>query len=228
VSFSVASRRHRQSIKAKWRTVVARTKAAGSVREQLEALSARRRKFGAILCDPPWAFKTYNEKGRERCPDWKPSKGAPARHYEVMSLESIHALPVSRIAADNSCLFLWVTWPMLKDALAVMEAWSFSYKTCAFDWMKINKSGTPAIGTGYWTRANTEIVLLGTRGKPQRKSRSVPMAILEPRREHSRKPDCVHDRIRALVPGPRLELFGRRDVPGWTVIGDQTRKFNDG
>jgi N6-adenosine-specific RNA methylase IME4 len=77
------------------------------------------------------------------------------------------------------------------------------------------------IGCGYWTRSNTEPCLLATRGAPKRLNADVRMAIIAPRREHSRKPDEVHDRIERLVAGPYLELFARRPRPGWTVWGNE-------
>jgi len=88
---------------------------------------------------------------------------------------------------------------MLLHAFEVITAWGFTYKTCGFYWTKVDAIGNPFSGTGYWTRANTEPCLLATRGKPKRINADVAQAIIEPRREHSRKPDCVHDRI---VGGP--------------------------
>ncbi len=189
-------------------------------------------KFGAVLADPPWRFKTYNEAGRNRCPDWKTFKGSPSRHYETMSTEQICEMKIP--AADDSCLFLWISWPMLREALAVIEAWGFTYKTCAFAWIKTNHNripidddefGSVAIGTGYWTRSNSEVCLMATCGKPKRLNADVRQAIVEPRREHSRKPDCIHERIERLVAGPYLELFARHSRPGWTTWGNQSDHF---
>jgi N6-adenosine-specific RNA methylase IME4 len=190
--------------------------------------------FKAILADPPWRFKTYNEEGRKRCPDWKRFKGSPARHYETMSANEIAALPVAEVAADDAVLFMWISWPMLADAMSLIEAWGFTFKTCAFDWMKariqqidiFRDDADALMGMGYWTRANSEPCLLATRGKPKRLHADVRQGIIEPRREHSRKPDCVHARIERLVDGPYLELFARAQRPGWTVWGNEVGKFN--
>jgi N6-adenosine-specific RNA methylase IME4 len=189
--------------------------------------------FGAILADPPWRFKTYNEKGRNRCPDWRTFEGSPVRHYDTMSLQEIAALPVDAIAARDCVLFLWVSWPMLEDALKIIEAWKFTFKTCAFDWMKAHvkqidlfrEDGDALMGNGYWTRSNTEPCLLATRGKPKRLNRDVRMGILEPRREHSRKPDCTRERIERLVGGPYLELFARSERAGWSSWGNEVGKL---
>lgn len=178
--------------------------------------SLPRNHYGAILCDPPWAFKTWSNKGQERSAD---------NHYQTMDLWQIADLPVRALAADNCVLFLWSTWPMMPMALDLISDWGFTYKTCAFDWVKITAAGTPAIGMGYWTRSNSEPCLLATKGKPSRLKADVAQAILAIRREHSRKPEIVHQRIERLVAGPYLEIFARQQRPGWTTWGNETEKF---
>lgn len=175
-------------------------------------------RFGAILADPPWKFQTWSGKGEGR---------SASQHYDVMTVAQIARLPVASLAAEDCVLFLWGTWPMLPQVLQVMQAWGFTYKTCAFDWMKLSGSNIPSIGNGYWTRSNTEFCLLGTRGKPKRKHADVPMALLERRQEHSRKPWIVHHRIEALVDGPYLELFARQRRAGWEQWGNETGKFDE-
>ena len=150
-----------------------------------------------------------------------------------MSVEEITALLVASLAAENSVLFIWVSWPMLEHALRVIEAWGFKYKTCGFAWMKADASQVDMfpenypvrIGAGYWTRANSEVCLLATRGKPKRLNADVRQGIIAPRREHSRKPDGIHERIERLVAGPYIELFARQERPGWTAWGNETNKF---
>jgi N6-adenosine-specific RNA methylase IME4 len=185
--------------------------------------------YGAILADPPWRFRTYSEKGRSRAPDRKPFKGAAALHYDTMAIEDIRALPVGSLAADDCALFLWATWPFLFDALSVLPAWKFKYTTCAFAWTKAHAGQIEMfrddfdgqVGLGYWTRSNTEFCLLATRGEPKRLNADVRQAIIEPRREHSRKPDCVYGRIERLVAGPYIDLFARQRRTGWNCWGDQ-------
>jgi N6-adenosine-specific RNA methylase IME4 len=182
--------------------------------------------FAAILADPPWRFRTWNKATAVR--RTRRPKGFVELHYYTMTIEEIAAQPVGRHATSDSVLFLWVPWPLLQDGLRVMAGWGFRYKTCAFAWMKKNRNGEPFTGMGYWTRSNTEVCLLGTRGKPRRRGRDVKQAIFEPRREHSRKPDCVHERIERLVAGPYLELWARASTrPGWTFRGDEVEKFNE-
>lgn len=180
--------------------------------------------YGAILADPPWSFKTYSAKGEGR---------SAVQHYNTMDLEAIKALPVSQWAAPDCALFMWITFPTLPQALDVMRAWGFEFKTVAFLWTKTNKrhDGGPAargdffMGLGYWTRANGEACLLGTRGKPTRLARDVRQLIVSPVREHSRKPDEVRGRIQRLVPGPYLEMFARQRAPGWDAWGNEVDRF---
>lgn len=193
-----------------------------------------RNHFGAILADCPWRFKTFSEAGRNRCPDWKSFRGVAARHYDTMSMDEIMALPVADLAAPDCCLFMWISWPLLPEALELMKTWGFTYKTCAFSWIKGNAKQLeffqddikPALKLGYWTRSNSEVNILGIRGNPKRLAADVRQAIVEPAREHSRKPDCVHGRIERLVSGPYLELFARQSRPNWTVWGNQTTRFD--
>jgi N6-adenosine-specific RNA methylase IME4 len=122
---------------------------------------------------------------------------------------------------------------MLEQAMRVISAWGFTYKTCAFAWVKADVSTLDLFAEpkdadmtlGYWTRANSEVCLLATRGKPKRLNADVRQGIIEPRREHNRKPDCVPGRIERLVAGPYLELFARTTRPGWDSWGNQTDKF---
>lgn len=189
--------------------------------------------YGAILADPPWRFATWNKATAVQARGSKSTYKSATAHYNTMAAEEIAALPVREIAAENSVLFMWACWPMLKEAFELIDAWGFTYKTCAFDWMKAHTQqidifrddATASMGMGYWTRANSEPCLLATRGKVKRVHADVRQGIIEPRREHSRKPDCVHGRVERLVSGPYLELFARAPRTGWDVWGNQTDKF---
>lgn len=188
-------------------------------------------KFGAILADPPWRFETWGVGGRDRSADQHylqqaPDCGAAVSSFTTMTLDEICAMPVPEVAADDCCLFLWACCPLLREALQVMEAWGFDYRATAFSWAKVNQDGSPYMGLGYWTRGNVELCLFGKKGKPRRIAMDVPQLVLERRREHSRKPDCVHGRIERLVAGPYLELFGRQSRPGWVVWGNEATKFD--
>jgi N6-adenosine-specific RNA methylase IME4 len=137
------------------------------------------------------------------------------------------ALPTAELVAPDCVLFLWAIDPMLPEALEVIKAWGFVYKTTAFTWIKPCKTKAGfRIGCGYWTRANPESCLLATRGHPKRLHRDVPQLVVAPIREHSRKPAEIHARIERLVGGPYLELFARERVPGWDAFGDELGLFD--
>lgn len=179
---------------------------------------------GVLYADPPWSYKTWSAKGTGRSAE---------QHYSTMQASDIETLPVGELAAPDCVLFMWATWPTLKDAFRVIEAWGFCYKTCAFDWMKADVSTidlfpdpkSADIKLGHWTRSNSEPCLLATRGKPKRLDAGVRMGVIERARQHSRKPDCIYERIERLVAGPYVELFARTTRPGWSSFGNQTDKF---
>ena len=107
------------------------------------------KKYSIIYADPPWAYRTYSKKGQGRSAE---------SHYPTMCIEDIKALPVGELAAKDCALFLWITFPCLCEALEVLTAWGFSYKTVAFVWVKQNRKNDDLFtGMGYWTRANAEI-----------------------------------------------------------------------
>lgn len=144
------------------------------------------------------------------------------------SVEAV--LPVKDLAADNCVLFLWATYPMLKEALKVIEAWGFKYKSIGFQWVKQNRSGNGYFfGLGRWTRGNTEPCLIAVKGKPQRASNSVSQLIFAPLRAHSQKPDITRDKIRELMGGDQsyIELFARNTAPGWDVWGNEVNKYGN-
>lgn len=117
-------------------------------------------------------------------------------HYPTMSTEELCALPVASLAAEDCALFLWATFPQLKEALRVIDAWGFRYKTVAFVWIKLNrKSFSWFTGLGFWTRSNAEVCLLATKGHPVRRDKSVHQLIVSPVEAHSKKPDEARERI---------------------------------
>ena len=166
-----------------------------------------------IYADPPWRYQT-----------WK-GQGVAERHYPTMSLEEIKALPVAELADKDCVLFLWATFPMLQEALDVIRAWGFTFKTVAFTWIKLApKADSIYWGMGYWTRSNAEICLLATKGKPRRQAKNVHQVIISHVEEHSKKPEEARRRIVALMGDiPRVELFARQAAPGWDVWGNEVR-----
>jgi N6-adenosine-specific RNA methylase IME4 len=183
------------------------------IAERNAELPVPERKYSVIYADPPWSYEVWSGAGKDR---------AAENHYPTMDLDAIKALPVERLAAEDCALFLWAVMPQLPEAIEVLRAWGFEYKTCAFVWVKTTQDGErPATGMGYWTRSNAEICLLATKGAPMRMAADVHQVVQTPRMEHSRKPDEVAERIERLVPGPYIELFSRRAREGWDAWGNQ-------
>lgn len=164
------------------------------------------KKYDVIYADPPWRYQD------------KKCNGACALHYDTMKIQDIKDLPVKELAAKDCVIFMWITYPMLKEGIELMEAWGFKYKTIGFQWIKLNKSGKGKFfGLGRWTRGNTEACFIGVRGKPSRKSNSVSQIIEESVKAHSQKPEVVRDKIRELMGDDLnyIELFARQNISGW-------------
>ncbi|WAH38590.1 MT-A70 family methyltransferase [Alicyclobacillus dauci] len=202
------------------------------------------KKYSVLYADPPWTYKDKAESG----------KRGVAFKYELMTIDEIQALPVHEIVDEDCVLFLWVTWPLLEEGLETMRAWGFKYKTVGFVWIKLLKrmdklfattlktlqkitEGTLAArvlkamletmvfwGMGNWTRSNSEVCLIGIKGKPKRVDAGVHSVVLAPICEHSRKPDEVRARIERLMGDvPRIELFARTRIPGWDSWGNEVQ-----
>jgi len=180
-------------------------------------------KYNLIYADPAWQHKTWSKKGLE---------GRP-QHYPRMTLKEMCALPVNELATDSCHLFMWTTGPHMEQAFKVLKAWDFKYSGMGFTWIKLNKKATSLfymdsdlfMGGGYTTRKNAEFCLLAKKGKPKRISKAVREVIISPRREHSRKPDEIYNRIEQFCIGPYLELFARNKRSGWDSWGNETDKF---
>jgi N6-adenosine-specific RNA methylase IME4 len=176
------------------------------------------KKYQIIYADPPWSFKVWSNKGLGRSPK-----------YQVMNKQDIQNLPIQLIADTNCILFLWVTYPCLEEGIELIKKWGFKYKTVGFTWAKTNKSCVGySIGLGYWTRANPEICLLATKGKPIRINKSVRNLVVSQREYHSKKPDKIKDEIVKLMGDlPRIELFARQKTEGWDVWGNEVESDID-
>jgi len=174
------------------------------------------KKYNIIYADPPWYFKNYNNAKAQTNPE---------SHYKTMTMKEIAELPVNDIAAKDCVLFMWCTDPLLNKQIPIVEQWGFTYKTVGFHWVKTNKDKSKNLyfkTVGYLPRANNEICILATKGKPKRIGTNVDRLVVADRREHSRKPDCVKDRIVELCGDlPRIELFARQKTEGWDVWGNQ-------
>lgn len=177
----------------------------------MAAAGAEGRRYGVIYADPEWRFEPYSrETGMDRAAD---------NHYPTSSLDVIKSRPVNAIAAHDSVLFLWATRPMLPQALAVIEAWGFAYKSCTV-WGK-QRAGN-ARGPGYIFSDESEILLYATRGHVPAPAPGLqwPSLIIAPIGRHSEKPARFHELIEAYFPSlPKIELNARQRRPGWEVWG---------
>jgi site-specific DNA-methyltransferase (adenine-specific) len=181
------------------------------------------KKYQIIYADPPWS---YDDK-------MKNHSFSLDHEYETQDLSWIKNLKIEELADNNCCLFLWAVSPLLPEAIEVIKAWGFKFKTVAFVWNKITKNGIDISNLGKWTMGNIELCLLATKGKPKRISKNVRQLVTAIRREHSRKPDEVRLRIVELMGDiPRIELFARNNgdknlfgenpFDGWDVFGNET------
>jgi N6-adenosine-specific RNA methylase IME4 len=184
-------------------------------------------KFGTILADPPWPYRSPraivgnggrgNQNGRAKVV----IQVDASAHYPLMTLEQIKRLPVKDVAADAAHLYLWTTNAFMVEAHEVARAWGFEPKTL-LTWVKI-KRDRPEVSmrTGYWYRSATEHVVFGVRGRQRLLGPTVPTAYLLPRLRHSEKPAFFHQLIEEQSPGPYLELFARRLRLGWDSWGNE-------
>lgn len=181
------------------------------------------KKYDVIYADPPWQYKVWSKKGAGRSAE---------SHYQTQSEDFLKGMNIEVLCQPNCALLMWATFPCLKQALELGNAWGFTYKTVAFVWIKTNKNNDRIfVGMGYYTRANAEIVLLFTKGKPlTRHAKDVPQVLISPRGRHSEKPDEIRKRIvRLFGDVARLELFARQKpfdnnehtFEGWDVFGNE-------
>jgi len=155
--------------------------------------------YKTIMADPPWDVQ---QKG---------ALGA-IRHYDLMKLDQIKAMPIKDLAAEDSHCWLWVTNATLRAGFDVLEAWGFTPRS-VFTWIK------PRMGLGVYLRNATEHVLLGTRGKAPVLFKAQPNWLFAPLQDHSHKPEEQYAIIERVSPGPYLELFARRTQPKWNAWG---------
>lgn len=162
--------------------------------------------FGCIYADPPWQYGNQS------------TRAATDNHYGTLSVDELCDWPVEQCAADDAHLHLWTTNAFLFDAKRVMDAWGFEYRS-VFVWVK------PQMGIGNYWRVSHEFLLLGIRGNAKRfADRSLRSWAEFDRTRHSSKPEEVRGFVESASPGPYLELFGRKPVSGWTVLGNQVEE----
>jgi len=179
-------------------------------------------RYPVIVIDPPVPYAGWT--------------GHPVeKQYALMTWDDLKGLAplIHDVAAPDCVLFLWTCPPLLVETLDLVQSWGFQYKTKAFTWCKLYPTGSNFfVGMGFWTMANSEDVWLCTRGHPKRRNKDVAQllatlespetpAVIAPNVRHSQKPEDIQNRIERLLDGPYLELFARRERPGWTCLGNE-------
>jgi N6-adenosine-specific RNA methylase IME4 len=204
----------------------------------------RKRAYGVIYADPPWAYRGYVSDGVPQT--------TSTQHYDTMPVEDIALMPVNQLAAPDCALFMWTISSHTPQAFWLAQQWGFRFASKAFTWAKLTKNAEQNhraaieadidlgvygetniadrsnwfMGMGHGTRRNTEDCWLFTRGNPKRLDRGVRELIVSPVREHSRKPVETYDRIEKLFAGPYCELFSRNVRPGWDMFGNQVGVYD--
>lgn len=171
--------------------------------EQDSGGGSQSQKFRTVLADPPWDINQAGIRGA-------------SRHYPLMTLERIKAMPISDLAEPDAHLWLWVTNSVLREGYEVAEAWGFTVRS-PLTWIKFR------MGMGHYLRNATEHLLFATRGDAPVNFRSQPTWINAPVQDHSHKPEEQFALIERVSPGPYLELFARRRPPStaaWSVWGN--------
>ena len=175
-------------------------------------------KYSIILADPPWQYAQRQHQVKGKQPK-DTTKNCAAHHYPTMTVEQmIEQIDVEQYAADDCLLFMWATWPNLDQAIKLGTGWGFKYVQTPFIWNKMKTN------PGFYTKTETEPVLCFKKGRIPRPrgARNVRQLVEQPRTKHSEKPDEVNARIDLMFPEQKkLEMFARREYPGWDVWGNE-------
>ena len=176
--------------------------------------------FPLLYADPPWRFATYSGKGLERTPD----QHYPTLTYDEIANFRIADRPISEIAAKDAALLLWCTSSNIDQAIGILQAWGFTFKSSAA-WVKTKPDGGMWTGLGLVFRNAHELLLYGTRGAMPGPQYQPPSAFLCARGRHSEKPAEIRRAIEKMYPDfdeqTRIEIFARDQIPGWTVHGNE-------
>ncbi len=168
-----------------------------------------------LVADPPWPF-------RDRLPGG--GRGA-AKHYDLLSIDDICNFELPELA-DDCYLFLWRVASQVWEAYDVVSAWGFKEKT-ELVWRKLTTHGKLHFGMGHHLRAAHETCIVATRGKPKPLVRNIRTIFDAPVGKHSKKPDLFYDLVEQISGGPYVELFARRQRPGWVCLGDEMEERDE-
>jgi site-specific DNA-methyltransferase (adenine-specific) len=178
------------------------------------------KKYQVVYADPPWHYERQIDKVIK-----SPSSRVDAKSvYPTMKKDAIAALPIASLTDKDAACFMWTTDHHLPEAMEILKAWGFTYKTIGFVWVKKEKSGKQVRMMAPWTNKGAEICLLGTRGAMTKhmKANNVSQVVEATRAGHSKKPDFIAEEIVRMFPDcARIELFARDAKPGWDVWGNE-------
>lgn len=170
-------------------------------------------KYNIILADPPWEYSD------------KATSGACNNHYNTLSYDELKKLKVTNISDKDCFLLMWVTFPQMEIAMKLFNDWGFKYKTILFLWIKTTNDGKYHYSIGNYTRSNSEVLLLGRKGKLPILYKNYSQLIFSKRRKHSQKPDVIYTNIERMFGDvKKIELFSRNHREGWDVWGNEIPK----
>lgn len=182
-------------------------------------------KFDLLYIDCPWSY--HGSKTKD---------AAAGKHYDLMTQEDLKALPITDVLNKRAAVLMWATGPKLHYAIELLEAWGLHYRGVAFVWVKTRQDGAIIHGQGVpptFTKPTTEFVLLATTKKTGRMIKlqkfNTPQVVLAPRGRHSEKPEVFRQHIEATFsPGfSKLEIFARKETPGWVCLGNEVGEKKD-
>lgn len=177
------------------------------------------KKYNVIYADPPWKYQSK-----------QPFRMQGTRFhrleevYQTATVEDMSRWDIGRIAAPDCALFMWSTDSHLPEAIELMKAWGFKYRTVGFVWVKQTSKGNLVRNLGQWTLKSEELCLIGTKGRAHglKVAHNIPQLVFEERTQHSKKPEAVPDLIEKMFGAvPRIELFARQTRPGWDCWGNE-------
>jgi len=170
------------------------------------------KKYSVIYADPAWK---YNNQSPPCLPEKQPDTCKIEYYYPTMTIAEIKALKVPELCEKDCVLFLWATTPAIQEALEVVKAWGFKYKTM-ITWEKTNKDCM-----GYWFRVCTEHLIVAVKGNVKAFRDMERTCYHEKRGKHSKKPEHFYETIERVTNGNRIELFARQKREGWDVWGNE-------
>lgn len=176
--------------------------------------------YDVVLIDPPWSYYGAQDK-----------MGAAAKFYQTMTDDELRSMNIADVIHKNSVVFVWATSPRLDFAIDLIRHWGLHYRGVSFVWVKTRADGKPIGAQGVRpsiVKPTTEFVIaasVSSKGRPLPLSdESIPQVVMAPRREHSRKPDEVQERIERMYPAcKKLEVFARQQRDGWAYVGNEIK-----